>query len=139
MIPTCDCSQTKQVLPENDINRIQDVEGLQERAIQIILSYVEQARDNRIMEPELESKEKTFHFQWIKADDDEVDSALDGSTVTKRTLEVDFRNQPRFTQALIRLLRTPQPYDGSNDYVFEKYVKVAVSLFFDPSDIYFIP
>lgn len=43
-----------------------------------------------------------------------------------------------YAQALIRMIRTPQPYYGSNDYILEKYMKVVVALFFDPNDVYFV-
>ncbi|KAK7692390.1 hypothetical protein QCA50_004015 [Cerrena zonata] len=117
------------LLSEKEADQIESQDDLTRRILQVILSYVEQARDHSNGDRE---EGKTHHLRWIE------DGGNCSDPVTAQRLTVDLKH-PNQAQALIRLIRTPQPYDGSEDFIFEKYLKVGILLLFDPQDIYVIP
>ncbi|CAL1706414.1 unnamed protein product [Somion occarium] len=72
-----------------------------------------------------------FHLAWGQ------DEEMAAQKHTKNILDVGLRDR-RHVAAIIRLMRTPGPFEGGSDYIFEKYMKVAVSLLYENGDIHFI-
>ncbi|CAL1706355.1 unnamed protein product [Somion occarium] len=72
-------------------------------------------------------KHRTFHIDWIEEGEIESVRLTDPLSVFINTI----LERRAHRASLVRLMRAPGPYDGGADFVFEKYMKVAISLLFD--------
>lgn len=73
---------------------------------------------------------RTFHLMWVP---DKPDTCLPNQPENAMH-EVLSGTDSRSLDALLRLLRFPTRFDGGADFIFEKYVKVALTLLFAPED-----
>lgn len=78
---------------------------------------------------ESESVVGDLHLRWIAKDSDH-DARYDGVSGISLNLE-----DQSCRSAFIRLMRSPGPFDGGDDYVFEKYMNVVISFLFQPDDV----
>lgn len=106
--------------------------GSEELRLKIILDVVDQvARYLFLLEEPMHG-----HLQWI--DEPEASRLVnDVSLPTDISMNKILTSLPQ-RMALAQLMRAPGLYDGCVDYVFERLIKVAVSLLFSDTDRFFL-
>ena len=75
---------------------------------------------------ELPASGREFHIRWPRKPNDEQDN-------DRVLLEIDGNDD--CLQAFILLMRNPGPYDEGKEFVFSKYVNIAISQLFDSRDV----
>lgn len=83
-----------------------------------------------------ESPDEDYLLKWI-LDASELpllQTSEPHTTIYNALLDIDSRS----VQALLRIMRIPTRCEGGTDFMFEKYIQVALTLLFEPEDILFI-
>ena len=92
------------------------------RIASLLLTHVDELCQEYISELE-DPIPGPLYVQWVDDNDGHYDSVF---------LDLTDRNR---LQAFIRLMRNPGPYDGGCEYMFERYMSIAISLLYEPQDI----
>ncbi|CAL1706372.1 unnamed protein product [Somion occarium] len=95
--------------------------------LKVLLDATEQVARYHLSEWNETHRHRTFHIEWI--DEGEIESVrlTDPLSVFINTI----LERRAHRASLLRIMRAPGPYDGGADFLFEKYLKVAISLLFD--------
>lgn len=73
-----------------------------------------------------------IHLRWANEHHD-TDSNNPATIILPHDVLTDLR-----ISAFLLLLRSPESYDGSTDFMFEKYMKCVVDLLVDPQFVAFL-
>lgn len=76
----------------------------------------------------------TWHLQWS----DNADIAVSYPNPFISFFSTDTSSHSKRSSALLLLMRSPWLYDAGSDYMFERYLKLAMSMLFDSSQIQFL-
>lgn len=96
--------------------------------LKVILNYAHQVTDLHVEA----YKDVVCHMEWVPEDETSSASADSFPVINHQSI-----TRPRI-QGIIRIMRPPRIWDGNEDYLFERCIKVAIQLFFPNQDIYFI-
>lgn len=74
-----------------------------------------------------------YHLKWIldKSELSLLETSEPHTTFHNALLDMDGHS----VQALLRLMRIPTRFEGGTDFMFERYIQVALTLLFEPEDI----
>ena len=95
------------------------------RIASLLLTHVDELCQEYISELE-DPIPGPLYVQWVDDNDGHYDSVF---------LDLTDRNR---LQAFIRLMRNPGPYDGGSEYIFERYMSIAISLLYESQDIFWV-
>ncbi|CAL1711510.1 unnamed protein product [Somion occarium] len=108
------------------------IDDIEQSTLKLVLDLVEQVgryHSSKWLEKNPDEEPRVFHIAWgdpseyARLNEDER-AALPVNTIVDNTA---------YSASVLRLMRAPGPYEGGVDYLFEKFMKVAISLLFDTS------
>lgn len=115
---------------------MQESDGLTIKSLaSLILIHVEKVCEEHVkymVEKDIRSGLSPFPEYLLRWVPWTANDSFDGTGVY-----LDIASKGRLS-AFIRLMRNPGPYDGGNDYMFERFMRVVISLFFESEDLHWI-
>ena len=105
-----------------------DLPDISEQLASLILANVDKVCAANVEElaSELLASGREFHIRWLRKPNDEQDN--------DRVL-LDIDDNDDCLHAFILLMRNPGPYDEGKEFIFSKYVNIAISQLFDSRDV----
>ncbi|CAL1706353.1 unnamed protein product [Somion occarium] len=95
--------------------------------LKVLLDATEQIARYHFSQWHHAAKNSKFHMEWAEASEIESLQLTDPLSVFINTI----LERRAHRASLLRIMRAPGPYDGGADLLFERYIKVAISLLFD--------
>ncbi|CAL1711500.1 unnamed protein product [Somion occarium] len=105
---------------------------IEQSTLKLVLDLVEQVaryHSSEWLDENPDKDPRVFHLAW---GDPAEFARLDQGMRTAMPLKSIVDNKAH-SASVLRLMRAPGPYEGGVDYLFERFMKVAVSLLFDTS------
>ncbi|CAL1711496.1 unnamed protein product [Somion occarium] len=125
-------THTLRLSRENPTTGIDDIE---QSTLKLVLDLVEQVaryHSSKWLEKNPNEEPRVFHITWGDPSDF---ATLDQDEHIALPVNSIIDNVAH-AASVLRLMRAPGPYEGGVDYMFEKFVKVAVSLLFDTNIVF---